>query len=206
MECAICGAKNDNVLVCGGCKEVAYCGKEHQIQHWSEHKFACKVFIPGTKVERTRSMTADPLDPTLSYPARRHGKTMRRPLGGIMHFKYNIDGTPIARAVIPGKLTPYQDPTPYFEDGSKLVKLPGGKYRHIASFSLEDLRRMGWDGAMYRSESLEEWVPFVCGYDSDPEHEYEPVDIESAKAAGVVGNPMRGLYAEMPTQGIIQIS
>lgn len=132
---------------------------------------------------------------------------MERPLAGIMHFKYNVDGTPRARVVLPGKLTPYQDPTPYLETGSKLVPLPSGKYRHIASFSLEELRQLGWDGARYYSDSLKEnWVPFVCGYDSDPGHEYEPFDIEAAKSLGVVGNPMVGLYAQIPTQGLIRIN
>lgn len=38
-QCIICTAKCD--LSCGKCKYVFYCGQEHQIEHWTIHKFLC---------------------------------------------------------------------------------------------------------------------------------------------------------------------
>ncbi|XP_055373089.1 SET domain-containing protein SmydA-8 [Condylostylus longicornis] len=42
-NCPVCGVKAS--LKCGGCKNVVYCGKEHQKIHWKkEHKNNCKCF------------------------------------------------------------------------------------------------------------------------------------------------------------------
>ncbi|KAJ6634117.1 SET domain-containing protein SmydA-8, isoform A [Pseudolycoriella hygida] len=41
--CAVCGVSA--VLKCGGCKNIVYCGKEHQKVHWkSGHKNLCKIY------------------------------------------------------------------------------------------------------------------------------------------------------------------
>ena len=46
--CAVCGVtvalKN-----CAGCQSVAYCSREHQLQHWKEHKADCKLIRKGRK-------------------------------------------------------------------------------------------------------------------------------------------------------------
>ena len=224
-RCAVCG-KTGKLFVCASCKSIAYCGKEHQVEHWkAEHRHYCK-FIPGTSVERSAPEKPNPLDPSLSYPQGRTGRSKKEPLAGIIHFKHNKDGTAATRLLKPGKLTPYimnASPaqqrargfqrseyveTPYREEGNKQVKLPNGKYRHIASFSLQELCKLGWDGALYSSESQRgAWVPFVCGYDSDPEHEYEPVNLRRTAAGGTVGLPANeaGIYVDVPTQGVCRL-
>jgi hypothetical protein len=40
--CAFTGCTSAGSKGCGGCGEVAYCGKEHQLAHWGEHKLVCK--------------------------------------------------------------------------------------------------------------------------------------------------------------------
>ncbi len=46
--CAVCGVtvalKN-----CSGCQSIAYCSREHQLQHWKEHKSDCKAIQKGRK-------------------------------------------------------------------------------------------------------------------------------------------------------------
>nr|XP_057914189.1 egl nine homolog 1 isoform X2 [Doryrhamphus excisus] len=39
--CELCG-KMENLLKCGRCRSSFYCSKEHQKQHWKEHKRICK--------------------------------------------------------------------------------------------------------------------------------------------------------------------
>lgn len=39
--CELCG-KMENLLKCGRCRSSFYCSKEHQKQHWKEHKLICK--------------------------------------------------------------------------------------------------------------------------------------------------------------------
>ena len=39
--CAMCGATR-GLQLCGGCKKVSYCSKEHQQAHWKEHKKTCR--------------------------------------------------------------------------------------------------------------------------------------------------------------------
>ena len=38
-NCIICGTEAK--LKCGGCKNVAYCGVEHQKKDWKNHKLIC---------------------------------------------------------------------------------------------------------------------------------------------------------------------
>ena len=40
--CVVCGAC-DNLTWCSGCREVTYCSREHQKQHWACHKKDCKT-------------------------------------------------------------------------------------------------------------------------------------------------------------------
>lgn len=40
--CELCG-KMENLLKCGRCRSSFYCSKEHQKQHWKEHKLICKA-------------------------------------------------------------------------------------------------------------------------------------------------------------------
>ena len=39
--CALCGI-SVNLMLCAGCKNVFYCSKPHQKQHWKSHKADCK--------------------------------------------------------------------------------------------------------------------------------------------------------------------
>ncbi|KYQ50287.1 Zinc finger MYND domain-containing protein 17 [Trachymyrmex zeteki] len=43
--CHVCKRFGDGVCLkkCGGCKMIAYCGRQHQKQHWSQHKSLCKA-------------------------------------------------------------------------------------------------------------------------------------------------------------------
>lgn len=111
------------------------------------------------------------------------------------------------RLLKPGTLTPVTDEleTPYEDQGSKQVPLASGCYRHIASYSLKELLQMGWDGAKYNSTDTLPglYVPFVCGYDSDPDNVYVTLtkdDIVKARKEGLVGLPKseEGLYMEVP--------
>ena len=39
-RCAVCGS-DSSLSVCGRCKKVAYCSREHQKVHWKQHKTHC---------------------------------------------------------------------------------------------------------------------------------------------------------------------
>lgn len=147
-----------------------------------------------------------------SYPYGRTGKTPQDPLPGFLHFKYNKAGEPVVRVIKPGKHTPLiltpdgEAQTPYKECGSKMPREPNGKYRHIASYSMEELVALGWDGATYTSTrgkhaAVGHHVPFVAGYDSDEEDDYEPINVAAGKRAGVIGLPPdeNGLYMTIPS-------
>lgn len=43
VTCKVCGKTGDEVMKCGGCKVVAYCGKDHQREDWKAHKVLCKA-------------------------------------------------------------------------------------------------------------------------------------------------------------------
>lgn len=171
--------------------------------------------IPDTSVPRTAPLGRNPLDPSLSYPRSSSGQSVQTPLKGILHPKRNRDGAPRVRVIKPGKLTPAlphpsRDPpfdsSPYRDTGSKLKRLPRSlKYRHIADFSLEELRRIGWDG--YTSATLDgQWVPYVCGYDSDPDDSYAVVNVAAGIQAKTIGlHGENGFYMYLPGQGVGEI-
>ena len=134
--------------------------------------------------------------------------TIRDPLQGFTSFQYNKAGKPIVRMIKPGKLTPfvpdeegYATPPVHWQE-NKLAPLPNGKYRHIASYTLNELIDLGWCGAMYVAKRAKhdnitgQYVPFITGYDSDEQDEYEPIDVEAGKRAGIIGRPLdeKGRY------------
>jgi hypothetical protein len=134
------------------------------------------------------------------YPYGRTGMTARDPLQGFLCLKYDKAGKPDTRIIKPGKLTPFipgrggfAAPLQWSGPGkSQLERLSNGKYRHIASYNLDELIDLGWDGAMYvstrgRHAVIDKYVPFINGYDSDSEDEYEPIDVEAGKRAGIIG-------------------
>ena len=41
VVCAVMGGSDKATSVCGGCKLVAYCGREHQTEDWPDHKHTC---------------------------------------------------------------------------------------------------------------------------------------------------------------------
>jgi hypothetical protein len=146
--------------------------------------------------EEARQPRGNPLEG--SYPYGRTGRTTRDPLLSFIHFKLSKRGKAVARLIKPGKYTPYttcedgEVCTPYEEQGSKMKRGRNGKYRHIASYSMEELISLGWDGAMYVSTHGHHaadghYVPFICGYDSDADDDYEPIDIQAGKRAGTIG-------------------
>jgi len=40
-QCAVCGV-TAGLMLCSACHGVAFCGREHQLQYWPQHKAACK--------------------------------------------------------------------------------------------------------------------------------------------------------------------
>ena len=200
-------------MKCSKCEAVGYCSREHQMAHWkTSHRYLCdpKKYIRGTRIKTSSPLGENSIDPKLKDPSGRSGKTMKDPLKAFYYFKYEkTTNKAKARLIKPGKLTPYvnhsldDDPNqtryPYEHLDNQQVCLENGKYRHIASFNLTELRKMGWDGAMYQGNTCRGvWVPLVNGYDSDPEHEYEEVNIRAAMRLGVVGLNDAGLYMETP--------
>ncbi|CAN0148219.1 unnamed protein product, partial [Heterosigma akashiwo] len=151
------------------------------------------------------------------YPRERNGESPYTPLQSFWLFKKEKSGNHKARLVKPGKLTPYinrssdknpeETEYPYRHKHNQQVRLDNGKYRHIASFTLEELRKMQWDGAMYQSKSYPGlWVPYVSGYDSDPAHVYEDFDVTAAKREGTVGSSGAvGKYMIVARTGLIQL-
>lgn len=146
-----------------------------------------------------------------AYPYGRTGKSSRDPLHAFFHFKYSKTRKPVARLIKPGKYTPFHPTdggdiaTPYTEEGSKMRRGPSGKYRHIASYGLDELVALGWDGAKYvatqgKHAAVGQYVPFIPGYDSDDADEYEPIDVQRGKLAGVIGLSQEeaGLYMTVP--------
>lgn len=162
------------------------------------------------QVLRDTPMADDPLDPSLKYPRSRDGRSPRTAFAGMTHFKFTTSGEQCMRLLKLGKLTPFANgATPYEEQGNKKVPLPNGRCRHIASFSLAELRQLGWDGSMYNSRTTipGKWVPFVCVYDSDDEEQYEAVNEVAAGRAGLTGLPDEeyGRYMAIPGQGVVQL-
>ena len=45
LECAFCRKLDSRLKICGQCRQVAYCGQEHQKAHWPVHKTNCKKKI-----------------------------------------------------------------------------------------------------------------------------------------------------------------
>jgi hypothetical protein len=102
--------------------------------------------------------------------------------------------------IIPGSLTrPGALRAVYIE--RQLKRNSRGKYRHIASYKLVDLR---WDGSLYLSSTPNgEAVPFIQSFDSDSEEEYEPINIQRGKREGTIGfsDAQIGLYISVPGAG-----
>ena len=162
-----------------------------------------------TRHERRRR---NPLEGT--YPSMRCGTTMQYPLQAFMHLKHSKKRKPVARLIKPGKYTPFlpfdeEDfaRSPYVEQGSKLPQEPSGKFRHIASYSMEELIYLEWDGAMYcssqgRHAASGRYVPFIVGYDSDSDDEYEPIDVREGERAGIIGLPRHDVGSFMAVPDI----
>lgn len=192
------------------------------------------VKVPKERFTFTRESEAnaapDSSNPLLgAFPPGRTGRTPRDPLAAFFHFKYSKRGVPVVRLIKPGPRTPFilnaslaeqrskdfnramHIQTPYKEEGSKLKRQSNGRYRHIASFSQEELRELGWDGAKYCSNGNHAakgmWVPFVCGYDSDADDRYDPIDVAAGKRAGTIGlrDDEVGLYMDIPQQGLVRL-
>jgi hypothetical protein len=160
----------------------------------------------------------DPLNPHLHHPRGRTGKTKSDPILAFFHFKFDRSGYKRARLVKPGKLTPLvvneanESMSPYDESYECDQSSEGGKirkHRHIASYTRQELDDLKWDGAMYNSlrtcKGL--WVPFVSGYDSDPDFEYEEFDSAEQFRQQIVGLPRDevGCVMKLPTGDLIRL-
>ncbi|GMH66303.1 hypothetical protein TrRE_jg2738 [Triparma retinervis] len=54
-------------------------------------------------------------------------------------------------------------------------KVESGKRRHIGSLKRSELETLGYEGNNNFSHSQGRWVPYIRGYDSDSDYEYEPI-------------------------------
>ena len=45
-QCAKCGDASVQLMQCGRCKTVMYCGRACQVAHYKEHKAMCRVMAP----------------------------------------------------------------------------------------------------------------------------------------------------------------
>jgi len=160
------------------------------------------AFIRGTTVSKSTAQGSNPINIDHRYARERNG-TSQAPFQACAMYKYTKRNKPKFRLIKPGKLTPLVDLGSYPYDPPKppqLTRLPNGKYRHIGSFSLKELRQIGWDGAMYNSQFVETWVPLVDGYDSDENDKYEPFNQRKARESGIIGLPIQdiGKYMYIP--------
>jgi hypothetical protein len=141
---------------------------------------------------------------------------MNQPLLVDLLFKHRRNGTRKVRLIRLGKLAAYNPISdaivPEEPEHCKLVPLPNGKYRHIATFSLKELRQIGWDGSMYLADDAHHaargfWVPYVSGYDSDPDMDFEPFDMQEMRRKGTVGvrEDEVGKFVYVPDRGIMEL-
>ncbi|GAX22654.1 hypothetical protein FisN_17Lh147 [Fistulifera solaris] len=161
-------------------------------------------FVKEEKI--TAANNRNPLEG--SYPFGRTGKTMGDPLLGYWSYAFSKRGERESRLVIPGRLTPLEvseEGLPVYIGAKKLKLGSRGKFRHIASYSLNELLALNWDGSLYVSTRAKHaangyHVPFIPGYDSDSEDEYEPIDIQRGKQQGTISlsDAQVGLYMEFP--------
>jgi hypothetical protein len=152
-------------------------------------------YIRGTRVPKSTLEGANPLDIDLYYPHERNG-TPDAPFQAFCMYKYTKTNEARVRLVKPGKLTPIGElgECPYeYANPPQLVPLSNGKYRHVGSFSLKELRQIGWDGAMYNSTSVGTWVPLVDGYESDDSDRYEAFDQRKARRERIIGLPVEDI-------------
>lgn len=56
LVCAVCFGMNGRV--CQGCFSVAYCCREHQVQHWILHQSSCRPLVSVQKEEVLRNLSA----------------------------------------------------------------------------------------------------------------------------------------------------
>lgn len=54
-SCVVCGSTGE-LKRCAKCKVVKYCGREHQVQHWTTHKITC-----GKKKAADASSSGEPV-------------------------------------------------------------------------------------------------------------------------------------------------
>lgn len=142
----------------------------------------------GTTLSKTTLLGPNPIDVALRYPRHSDG-SIENPIKSAFLCKYSKSHEVKARIIIPGKLSKCQgevDPP----RSPQLIPLSSGKFRHIASFSLKELRQLGWDGSLYHSKSVGTWVPYINGYDSDDNDSYEPFDRKEARHNGIIGLPI----------------
>jgi hypothetical protein len=49
--CALCGT-TAALMICSGCKSIAFCGRAHQVEYWPNHKVECKATQKKEKTSR----------------------------------------------------------------------------------------------------------------------------------------------------------
>jgi hypothetical protein len=153
--------------------------------------------------ETTEAVTPrNPLE--VSYPYGRTGRTPFDPLQGYVSYHESKRGNPVWRLIIPGTLAPLLEGVTVYNGENKLKRGPRGKYRHIASYGLQELIDLQWDGSLTSSKTVKGYsVPFIPGYDSDSDDEYEPIDIERGRREGTIGlsDSQVELYLLVPGPG-----
>lgn len=76
--CHVCKAFGEELPLkrCGNCRMISYCGKDHQKQHWQQHKDLCKVL--SEMLDKTKSLCIfeKPQNPCQKFWARRKANLM----------------------------------------------------------------------------------------------------------------------------------
>lgn len=176
-----------------------------------EKKRFCEFMVDPSEVLIQDAAPSNPLLGNYAYG--RSGRTANDPLRGFMFFKHTKKGELRVRLIKPGKKTKYvtsdgETVAPYDAAETTDFKLPmkaNGRYRHIAGYSLKELIEMGWDGAKYNSSTIKSWVPYIPGYDSDSDDEYERVNLADGKRQGLIGLTEEdvGLRMDIPGQKMV---
>lgn len=55
--CTVCGKSEGKIQVCGTCKKVSYCSKQHQKKDWGKHKLICKPPKPSPFIKPTLKLS-----------------------------------------------------------------------------------------------------------------------------------------------------
>nr|XP_019951199.1 PREDICTED: egl nine homolog 1 [Paralichthys olivaceus] len=117
--CELCG-KMENLLKCSRCRSSFYCSKEHQKQHWKEHRLICKeadkAQLPSQQPEQQAPQPPPPPPPPVEDKALKKPREKKKPQPAD-----SVSSPPSANTEAPGV---GDKPA---EDGSNNTATPNGQ-------------------------------------------------------------------------------